>query len=90
LKSDALFSVVVNGKHTIKAMAGEPIMVALERSGLVIPSLCRSGECSLCRTKVVKGQTYMPDRVAVREADRWYNYVHSCMAYPTSDLEIRY
>ena len=32
----------------------------------------------------------MPDRVAVREADRWFNYIHSCMAYPTSDVEIRY
>ncbi|MBN2224906.1 MAG: 2Fe-2S iron-sulfur cluster binding domain-containing protein [Deltaproteobacteria bacterium] len=90
ITADALFSVIVNGEHTIKARAGEPLMIALERAGLVVPNQCRSGECSLCRTKIVRGDTYMPDRVPVREADRWYNYVHSCMAYPISDLEIRY
>ena len=88
--ADAVFRVTVNGDRTIEARAGEPLMVSLERAGLVVPSLCRSGECSLCRTKVVRGSTFMPDRVLVRESDRWYNYVHSCMAYPLSDLEIRY
>ncbi len=90
VRTDALFRVTVNGKDTIQARAGEPLMIALERAGLVIPSQCRSGECSLCRTKVEKGRTFMPDRVPVREADRWFDYVHSCMAYPLSDLEIRY
>jgi ferredoxin-NADP reductase len=90
IKADTVLSVLVNGKNTIKARAGEPLMIALERAGLVVPNQCRSGECSLCRTKVVTGKTYMPDRVPVREADRWHNYVHSCMAYPLSDLEIRY
>lgn len=90
LGPDTLFSLVVNGKDAIKARAGEPILMALERAGLVIPSQCRSGECSLCRTKLIRGTAYMPDRVAVREADRWFNYVHACMAYPTSDVEIRY
>jgi len=90
IKADAVFSIVVNGNKTVKARAGEPIIAALERAGLVIPNQCRSGECSYCRTKLVKGTAYMPDRVPMREADRWFNYVHSCMAYPTSDLEIRY
>jgi glycine betaine catabolism B len=90
IKPDAVFSITVNGQQTVKARAAEPIIVALERAGLVVPSQCRSGECSLCRTKLVTGTAYMPDRVAVREADRWFNYIHSCLAYPTSDLEIRY
>jgi ferredoxin-NADP reductase len=87
---DAVFSVTVNRDKKIQARAGEPLMASLERAGLVVPNLCRSGECSLCRTKVLKGSTFMPDRVLVREADRWANYVHSCMAYPLSDLEIAY
>jgi ferredoxin-NADP reductase len=90
ITADAVFSVAVNGKKTIAARAGEPLIASLERAGLVVPNLCRSGECSLCRTKVVKGKTFMPDRVLVRESDRWFNYVHACMAYPLSDLEIRY
>ncbi len=90
ITADRRFKVIVNGEATIEARAGEPLIVALERAGLIVPSLCRSGECSLCRTKIVKGSTFMPDRAAVRESDRWYNYVHSCMAYPLSDLEIRF
>ncbi len=87
---DMTFDVKVNGEKTIKANAGEPLLNSLERAGIKIPNLCRSGECSYCRTKVVSGNVYMPDRVTIRESDRWYNYVHSCLAYPLSDLEIRY
>ena len=90
IKADDVFSVKVNGEKTIKVKAGEPLLNSLERNGLVAPYLCRSGECSYCRTKVVSGKAFMPDRVPVREADRWYNYVHACLAYPLSDLEIRY
>jgi ferredoxin-NADP reductase len=90
IKADDEFTVKVNGDKTIKVKAGEPLLNSLERNGLVAPYLCRSGECSYCRTKIVSGTAFMPDRVPVREADRWYNYVHGCLAYPLSDLEIRY
>ena len=90
VSKEATFSIVVNGEKTIPARVGETVMTSLERSGLYIPQLCRSGECSLCRTKVLAGKVFMPDRVLIRESDHWYGYIHACFAYPLSDLEIRY
>jgi ferredoxin-NADP reductase len=86
---DTTFTAVVNGGKKITVRATEPLLNSLERHGHTVPHLCRSGECSYCRVKIVSGTAFMPDRVAIRESDRWYNYVHSCLAYPVSDLEIR-
>jgi ferredoxin-NADP reductase len=90
ITADKVFKIKVRDGKTIDAKAGEPILNSLERAGLVSPYLCRSGECSYCRTKVHSGKAFMPDRVTVRESDRWYDYIHSCMAYPLSDMEISY
>jgi ferredoxin-NADP reductase len=73
----------------IKAKAGEPLMIALEREGLVIPAVCRSGECSACRTKLISGKVFAPARVHLRWADEKSNYIHPCRSYPVKDLRIR-
>jgi len=85
---DEVFKVFVRGGKTIDAKACEPLMVSLERSGIVIPALCRSGECSLCRTKLVSGKVYQPEGVKLRKSDRDFGYIHACMSYPIDDLEI--
>ncbi len=72
-----------------KAMAGEPLMVSLERAGIVIPAVCRSGECTACRTRLVSGKVFMPDRVHRRLTDVKSRYIHPCMTYPLADLCIR-
>ncbi len=89
LESD-MFSVSVAGGKGFKARAGEPLLAALERAGIVLPSLCRSGECSLCRVKLTKGTVFVPSNVHVRSSDRENGYIHSCASYPVSDIEIRY
>lgn len=88
LKAEARFTVTLKGRGTIAARAGEPLMIALERAGIAIPALCRSGECSLCRTKLVSGTVYHPQGVRIRKSDRQFGYIHPCMAYPISDIEI--
>lgn len=72
----------------ISARAGEPLLVALERNGITVNNSCRSGECSLCRVKLLSGQVYHPPGVTIRQSDRRFGYIHSCMAYPVSDLEL--
>ncbi|MFH1953304.1 MAG: 2Fe-2S iron-sulfur cluster binding domain-containing protein, partial [Pseudomonadota bacterium] len=52
------------------------------------PSLCRSGECSMCRIKVLSGKVFQPADVPVRKSDRQFGYVHACVSYPLEDLEI--
>ena len=85
---DASFTVRVNGKHEVKAPASQPLLVTLEKSGLVVPSLCRSGECSMCRVKVVSGKVYQPPWVPVRKSDGWWGYVHACVSYPLEPLDV--
>lgn len=76
-----------NGK-TISARAGETLMASLERNGMVISALCRSGECSLCRTKLLSGKVYQPQGVKLRKSDRDFGYIHPCMAYPLENLQL--
>ena len=90
ISPDDTFKVKVNRGKTITVRAGEPLLNSLERNGFEPPNICRSGECGYCRTKLLSGKAFMPDRVNIRESDRWYNYVHACLAYPLSDLEIIY
>ncbi|HOJ13627.1 MAG TPA: 2Fe-2S iron-sulfur cluster binding domain-containing protein, partial [Deltaproteobacteria bacterium] len=67
---------------------GEPLMVALETAHIQSPAQCRSGECSLCRTKLLSGTVFHPEGARLRKSDRQFGYIHPCVAYPLEDLEI--
>lgn len=88
IKKDDQFTVSMKNGKTIKANAGEPLMVSLERNHIVLPALCRSGECSLCRTKLLSGKVYQPEGVKLRKSDRDYGYIHPCMTYPLEDVQL--
>ncbi|MBW1707959.1 MAG: 2Fe-2S iron-sulfur cluster binding domain-containing protein [Deltaproteobacteria bacterium] len=88
IKADQVFTVSMDGGVTMEARAGEPLVLALEKEGILIPSLCRSGECSMCRVKIISGKVFQPSGVPVRKSDRKYGYVHSCVSYPLENLEI--
>lgn len=83
-----VFSVKINNGPQIEACAAESLLTALEKNHIVVPSLCRSGDCSMCRVKIISGQVYQLPGVPVRKSDRQFGYVHSCVAYPIDDLEI--
>lgn len=87
LTGEEVFNVKVNDQ-VIKAKANESLLVALERNHIRVNVCCRSGECSLCRVKLVKGKVYLAKGVLLRKADEKFGYIHSCKAYPLTDLEI--
>lgn len=89
LSKDVVFEVDVAGKKMILAKAGEPLLNAFDRSGLVVPALCRSGECSACRIRLLAGRVFVPSQATVRESDRTAGYIHSCVSYPIDNLKIR-
>ncbi|MGD0855938.1 MAG: FAD-dependent oxidoreductase [Dehalococcoidia bacterium] len=74
---------------TFQARASEPLLISLEKAGLVVPAVCRSGECTACRTKLLNGKVFSPERVKKRWIDEKANYMHPCMSYPLGDLIIR-
>ena len=88
IKAEDLFDVKVMGKGVVKARAGTPLITTLEKEGILVPSICRSGECSMCRVKVVSGKVFQPAGALVRKSDRKFGYVHACVSYPLEDLEI--
>jgi ferredoxin-NADP reductase len=87
IRSSDLFHAKIKGKH-IEVRAGEPLMNSLERAGMVLQASCRSGECSLCRTKLLSGKVFHPIGTRLRKSDLWFNYIHPCVAYPLEDLEL--
>lgn len=88
IRAEDRFRVRVAGGKTIDARAGEPLLTALENAGLRVPSLCRSGECSMCRVKIRSGKVFQPAGAPVRKSDRQFGYVHACVSYALTDLEI--
>lgn len=75
--------------YDIKAKENETILVALERAGINAPSKCRAGGCGFCHAKLVKGEFIIAkDRDGRREADKKFGFIHPCVSYPTTDLEI--
>ncbi|MBO5066347.1 MAG: iron-sulfur cluster-binding domain-containing protein [Clostridia bacterium] len=86
-----LCKVVHNGKNiaTVPCKATETLLTSLERDGVKVPSHCSSGECGFCRSKVIKGNVFIPDGVDSRRlADSSYGVIHPCCSYPMSDLTI--
>ncbi len=88
VSADRVFQVKLSNGRTIPATAGESLLTSLERAGIVVENCCRSGECSLCRVKMLKGRVYQPENVLLRKSDEEAGYIHSCAAYPLEDLEI--
>ena len=71
-----------------EARVDEPLLNSMERNGYSAENACRSGECSLCRVKVLKGSVFNPAEARLRSTDEAYGWCHSCVAFPTSDVEL--
>ena len=90
LDPTARFRVTLEGRGVVlEALAGEPLMAALERHGVVLPAICRSGACATCRTRLLEGAVFTPAGTALRESDHVAGFIHPCMAFPQSDLTVR-
>ncbi len=87
LTGEEVFNVTI-GDTVIKAKASDSLLTSLEMAGVRVNVCCRSGECSLCRVKLVSGNVFLAKGVLQRYADEKFGYVHSCKAYPIGDIEI--
>ena len=76
-------------EYDIPVSADEPVLVAIERAGIAAPSRCRSGECGWCRSKLVSGKVFVPEKTdGRRRADVEFNYIHPCSSFAMSDIVI--
>ena len=93
INKESIFKLTVvtnDGKErVIDAKATESLLVAMERAGVKAPSKCRSGECGFCRSKLVLGDVFIPEKVERRrQYDKLTGYIHPCCTYPKSDCRI--
>ena len=75
LSADTVFDVDVVGQKTVRAPAGEPLMNTLERYGIAVPAICRSGACSACHVRLLSGRVFQPAHTGLRESDRKHGYI---------------
>lgn len=85
---NSVFTISLPDGRKIPAKATDTIMKSLEDAGVVVPSLCRSGECSTCRTKLLSGTVFHPGTEMLRKSDMRYGYIHPCVTYPISDISL--
>ena len=74
---------------SVDAAENETLLASMERAGIPAPSKCRAGGCGYCRSKWLGGEFRIAEgRDGRREADRKFGFVHPCVTYPLSDMEI--
>lgn len=85
-----------NGEVTVSVVGGpsfqtprnRPLLDALEDHGVQPEAACRSGECSLCRIRVVSGDVFNAEEARLRMSDATFGWVHSCVGYPLTDVKL--
>ena len=78
-------------KIEFEALCTEPILNSLERylkDKIEIANACRSGECALCRTRLISGKVFVPPEVTIREVDKNFGFIHPCVSYPIMDVHL--
>ncbi|MFJ5779514.1 FAD-binding oxidoreductase [Streptomyces sp. NPDC093094] len=79
---------VTAGGTSFRTRRGRPLLDALEDQGIRPEAACRSGECGLCRVRVLKGTVHTAEEAQLRLSDERFGYTHSCVAYPVTDLDL--
>jgi len=84
-------TVAVRGRGEFRTPRNRPLLDALEDNGFQPPEAsCRSGECSLCRVRVVSGSVFNAAEARIRMSDHDFGFTHSCAAFPVTDVELDY
>ena len=71
----------------VRAGRGQTLLEAAESGGVPIDSLCRSGICGTCRTRVLEGDVTC-DSTLLDESDRAAGHVLACVARVQSDCVV--
>lgn len=86
---DQIVTITVKGKGHYQSRVGEPLLNSLERNGFFVENACRSGECSLCRVKLLSGKVFNPQEAHLRKSEQQFGWIYSCVAFPVTDIEVQ-
>jgi ferredoxin-NADP reductase len=74
-------------RRTVPVASGQTLLDAAEGAGAAIPSLCRSGVCGTCRTRLVAGDAHCSSD-ALDAGDREAGYVLPCVTWARGDCTL--
>jgi len=93
MEPDQLFQITLetpSGSRTIGVSPRDHILDAAQRSGIVLPFICRQGRCLTCAGVLIgDGDFDMSDADMYFAEDRAEGFILLCTAKPRSDLHIR-
>jgi ferredoxin len=79
-------SLQVSGQVFI-APADQPLLLAAQQAGIVLPSSCRNGTCRACRCQLTSGSVrYQIAWPGLSPDEKRSGQILPCVAYPTSDV----
>ncbi|MCQ2479915.1 MAG: 2Fe-2S iron-sulfur cluster-binding protein [Clostridia bacterium] len=83
-------SVLVRGEvFETECKSEQTLLNAIETAGIRAPSDCKSGQCGWCHSRLISGEVFVPESADGRRiADKKFGWVHPCVTYPLSDIEI--
>lgn len=86
----AVHTVRLSGEQTaeMQVPATRTLLEAAEDVGVVIPYSCRVGDCGTCKTRLLRGTVSMSAVDGLTEDEEADGYVLTCVARPTSDVEL--
>jgi len=79
----------IGSDDATEVRAGEPVLSALEQSGLAsVPVGCRGGGCGVCKVRVVEGpyHTGRMSRAQVSETEEREGFALACRLYADGPL----
>lgn len=72
----------------IKCKKTQSILEAAEIAGIDLPFSCRSGACSTCAGKKIKGLINQSNQLFLNSDQIKNNFLLTCVSYPESDCDI--
>jgi ring-1,2-phenylacetyl-CoA epoxidase subunit PaaE len=64
---------------------GLTIVEGADAAGIELPTQCRAGICSTCRSRLVSGQVHMRERLALDDREIAAGFVLACQSEPRSN-----
>jgi len=74
--------------HDYDCHAGESVLDALTRHGVLIPSGCRGGVCQACMLRCLSGEVPASSQGDIKDTLKAQNYFLACICKPEEDMEV--
>ncbi len=83
--------ITLEGHEPVPVEAGDTILAALLRAGLVFPFSCQAGNCGTCKCELVAGEVdLLPySEQALSREERARGLILACRSQPWDDAVVR-